>query len=165
MRPNYLITAALVASAALAVAPATAAPAKSKKAKSFSCTIDNYALGQPTPANPTVDHLGVVSCPKPFGEGLHYNSTTITKMPAVGVPGTATATFKNYYNRGTTRGTVALTITPSSPTNITYTGTVTYTGGGTGKFARVRGGGTIACTTTDGGAHKSCTVNSKLTGV
>ena len=79
-------------------------------------------------------------------------------MPAADAPGTATATFKNYYNHGTTRGTVALTITPTSPTNITYTGTITYTGG-TGKFARVKGGGTITCTTTDGGAHKSCTVN------
>lgn len=164
MRRRYLITTALVATATLAVAPATAAPAKFKKAKSFSCTIDNYALGQPTPANPSFDHLGFVSCPKPFGKGLHHNRTTITKMPAAGVPGTATATFKNFYDRGTTSGTVALTITPSSPTNITYTGTVTYTGG-TGKFARVKGGGTIACTTTDGGAHKSCTVNSTLTGV
>ncbi|MGH2919426.1 MAG: hypothetical protein ACRDLS_12650 [Solirubrobacteraceae bacterium] len=153
-----------MAAAALAVAPATGAPAKAKKAKSFSCTIENYQLGQPTPANPTAVSLGFVSCPKPFGEGLHYNRTTITKMPAPGVPGTATGTFKNYYNRGTTRGTAALTIVPSSPMNITYTGTVTYTGG-TGKFKRVRGGGTIVCTTTDGGAHRSCTVKSKLTGV
>jgi len=164
VRPKYLITTALVASAALAVAPATAAPAKPKTAKTFSCTIDNYALGQPTPANPSVVHLGFVSCPKPFGKGLHHNRVTITKMPSAGVPGSATATFKNFYNRGTTRGTVALTITPSSTTNITYTGTVTYTGG-TGKFKRLKGGGTIQCTTTDGGAHKSCTVNSKLTGV
>lgn len=164
MRRRYLITTALVATATLAVAPATGAPAKSKKAKTFSCTIDNYALGQPTPANPTVVHLGFVSCPKPFGEGLHHNRVTITKMPAAGVPGAATVTFKNFYNRGTTRGTVALTITPSSPTNITYTGTITYTGG-TGKFKRLKGGGTIQCTTTDGGAHKSCTVNSTLTGV
>jgi hypothetical protein len=41
---------------------------------------------------------------------------------------------------------------------------VTYTGG-TGAFTHVKGTGTVACTTTDGGAHKSCVVDSKLTGV
>lgn len=47
-------------------------------------------------------------------------------------------------------------------TNITYSGTVTYTGG-TGKFEDLTGSGTIQCTTTDAGAHKSCTVNSTTT--
>ena len=45
-----------------------------------------------------------------------------------------------------------MTFTATSPTNVTYTGTVTYTGG-TGAFRRVKGTGKIACTTTDGGAH------------
>ena len=57
-----------------------------------------------------------------------------------------------------------MTFTATSPENVTYTGTVTYTGG-TAAFRRARGSGTITCTTTDGGAHKSCTSNSKLTGV
>ena len=59
---------------------------------------------------------------------------------------------------------VAMTFAATSPMNITYQGTLQYIGG-TGKFRRVRGSGTIECTTSDGGAHKSCTVKSKLTGL
>ena len=36
---------------------------------------------------------------------------------------------------------------------------------GTGAFSHIRGTGTIACTTTDGGAHKTCTVKTKLRGI
>ncbi len=161
MQRPFIITAALAATAALAVGPGTGAVAKSKKVTKVSCTIEAFQQGVP---NPSAIHFGFVSCPKPFGKGLHYNRITITKMPADGVAGAASGRFKNYYNRGTTRGTAALTIIPSSPMNITYTGTVTYTGG-TGKFKRVKGSGTIECSTTDGGAHKSCKVNSTLTGV
>ena len=57
-----------------------------------------------------------------------------------------------------------MTFAATSPMNITYKGTVTYTGG-TGKFRHVKGTGTIECTTTDGGAHKACTVKSRLTGL
>ena len=84
--------------------------------------------------------------------------------PAAPGHGTITASFKNYYNLGTARGRATMTFAATTPTNITYQGTVTYTGG-TGRFRRVRGSGTIACTTSDGGAHKSCTVKSKLTGL
>jgi hypothetical protein len=165
MRRRYLIPTALVAAAVLAVGPSTGASAKPKKAKQFSCTIDSIALGQPTPASPTVTQLGFVSCPKPLGDGLHYNQITITQFPAPGVPGAATGKFKNYFNRGTTRGTVAVAIVANgSPMNLTFTGTVTYTGG-TGRFKHVAGGGTIVCTSTDGGAHKSCEVHTTLTGV
>ena len=78
--------------------------------------------------------------------------------------GSIAVRFKNYHNAGTTSGTVAGTFTATSPTDITYTGTITYTRG-TGRFKRVRGSGTVRCTTTDGGAHKACTVNSKVTEV
>jgi len=157
---------AITAAAALAVVPGNAASATSTtKVTKLSCTIDSYALGQPTPASPTVTHLGFVGCPKPFGSGLHYNQITIDKFPAPGVAGAASGHFKNYFNRGTTRGTVATTVVANGgPANLTFTGTVTYTGG-TGKFRRVKGGGTIVCTSTDGGAHKSCTINTTLTGV
>ena len=46
----------------------------------------------------------------------------------------------------------------TSPTTITYTGDVTITGG-TGAFKHLTASEKIQCTTTDGGAHKSCTVN------
>lgn len=77
--------------------------------------------------------------------------------------GTITGRFKNYFDRGTRSGTFELTFAATSPTNIAYTGTVTYTGG-TGKFKHLRGSGTIQCATTDGGAHKACAVNSTITG-
>jgi hypothetical protein len=161
MRRRTLISTAVIATTAIAVAPAPGAAAKSKNATKLSCTIDVFQQGTP---NPSTIQFGFVSCPKPLGAGLHYNEVTVTRSPAPGVAGTANGTFKNYYNRGTTSGTFELTIVASSPTNLTYSGTVTYTGG-TGKFKHVQGHGTIACTTTDGGAHKSCIVNSALTGI
>lgn len=114
--------------------------------------------------SPAFIQFGFVSCPKPFGDGLHFSDVTVTRFPAPGAPGAANGTFKNSFDRSTTRGTFKLTVMASSKTNLTYSGTVTYTGG-TGRFKHVRGGGTIECTTTDGGAHKLCEVNTTLTGV
>jgi hypothetical protein len=160
MRRRSLISTALIAITTIAVVSAPGAAA-GKKATKLHCTIDVFQQGVPSPS--TIQ-FGFVSCPRPFGAGLHYNKVTVTSKPAPGVAGAANGTFKNYYNHGTASGTFELTITASSPTNLTYTGTVSYTGG-TGKFKRVQGGGTIECTTTDGGAHKSCVVDSTLTGI
>ncbi len=159
MRRRSIITTALAASAALAVSPGIGAAAKSPKVTKLTCTLAMNAQGAP---NPSGIHLGFATCPRPFGRGLHYNSYTVT--PTAPGQGSIAARFKNYYDRGTAKGTAALTFTASSPANITYTGTVTYTGG-TGAFRRVRGRGTIECTSADGGAHKSCTVKSTLTGI
>lgn len=159
MRRRWIITTALAATAALASAPATGAAAGSKQTTEVSCTIVAFAQGAP---NPSGIHFGFVTCPKPFRKGLHHNEYTVT--PTAPGQGSIAGTFKNYYNRGTTSGTFALTFAASSPTDITYTGTVTYIGG-TGKFKHVEGSGTIQCTTTDGGAHKACSVASTLTGI
>lgn len=161
MSRRSIITTALAAATALAVGVAAAAPAKSSKETTLSCTIEAFQHGTP---NPSAIQFGFVSCPKPFGDGLHYSAFTVTARPAPGVPGAANGIFRNYYNRGMTRGTFELTIVASSPGILTYTGTVTYTGG-TGKFKHARGGGTVVCTTTDGGAHKLCEVNTTLTGI
>lgn len=161
MRRRALIGTAIIATAAIAVGTTPGAVAKSNNVTELSCTIDVFQQGVP---NPSTIQFGFVSCPKPFGAGLHYDEVTVTKAPAPGVAGAAHGTFKNYYNRGTTSGTFELTIVASSPTNLTYSGTVNHTGG-TGKFKHVRGDGTIACTAIDGGAHKSCVVNSALTGI
>ncbi len=161
MRHRNLISIAVMATAAIVVGPGAGASAKSKKVTELRCTIEAFQQGVP---NPSAIQFGFVSCPKPLGNGLHYSALTVTSRPAPGVPGAANGTFKNYYNRGTTSGTFELTITASGPTSLTYTGTVTYTGG-TGRFKRVEGGGTIVCTTTDGGAHKLCEVNTTLTGI
>ncbi len=159
MPRRSIITTAFVATAVLAIGPATGAPAKSTKTTSVSCTIELFAQGAP---NPSGIHFGFTECSKPFGAGLHFNEYTVT--PTGPGTGSVVAAFKNYYNRGTTRGTAALTFAATGPGAVTYTGTLTYTGG-TGKFRHVRGRGTIRCTTSDGGAHKRCTVRSTLTGV
>jgi hypothetical protein len=162
MRRRHLITVTAMATAAtIAAGTGGAASAKSEQVMKRTCRIESFQQAMP---NPTAINFGYVSCPKPFRKGLHYSAFTVTTEPAPGVPGAANGNFKNYYPNGTTRGTFEQTIVASSPTNLTYTGTVTYTGG-TGKFKHVKGGGTIACTTTDGGAHKSCDVNTTLTGI
>ena len=161
MRRTNLISMVVMATSAIALAPGAGASAKGKKVTKLSCTIEAFQQGVP---DPSAIQFGFVSCPRPLGRGLHYSAFTVTSRPGPGVPGAANGTFKNYYNRGTTRGTFELTIMASSPTNLTYTGNVTYTGG-TGKFKHIKGGGTIVCTTTDGGAHKLCEVNTTLTGI
>ena len=159
MRRRWIVSAALIASAGLAAAPLVGASAQGDKVTKIECALTLNAQGAP---NPSGIHFGFATCPKPFGKGVHHNSYTVT--PTGPGQGTIAARFKNYYNLGTARGRAAMTFTATSPTDITYTGTVTYTGG-TGKFRHVKGSGTIQCTTTDGGAHKSCTVKSKLTGL
>jgi hypothetical protein len=162
MRRTLISTTALAAATALLLAPATGATAGSKHAKRFTCSLQLNVQGPPQGSPPAATSLGFVACPAPFGDGVHH-STAVTTPTSPG-NGTVVVNFKNYYDRGTTNGTVAGTFTASSPTDITYTGTVTYLGG-TGKFRHVRGGGTIQCTSSDGGAHKACTVNTRLTGV
>ena len=159
MPRKWILPAALLAGAGLAASPLGAASAQGGKVTTINCTLALNAQGAP---NPSGIHLGFARCPGSFGKGLHHNSYTVT--PTGPGQGTIAARFKNYYNLGTVRGRAEMTFAATSPMNITYQGTLTYTGG-TGKFRRVRGSGTIECTTTDGGAHKSCTVKSKLTGL
>jgi hypothetical protein len=157
MRSTTIITTALAA--AIAIGASAGATAKPAKATKLNCTLELYAQGAP---NPSGIHFGVPTCPAPFGKGLHYNSYTVT-LTSPG-HGTIASRFRNYYADGTVRGTAAMTFVASSPTNISYSGTVTYTGG-TAAFRHAKGTGTINCTTTDGGAHKACKVSSTLTGI
>ena len=159
MRRRWILGTGLMAMATLALAPSGGAWAQAGKVTTLTCTLALNAQGAP---NPSGIHFGFAKCSQPFGKGLHYNSYTVT--PTGPGQGSIAATFKNYYNLGTARGRAQMTFAATSPANITYKGTVTYTGG-TGKFRRARGSGTIECTSTDGGAHKSCSVNSRLTGL
>ena len=159
MHRRTCTTAALVAAAAVAAGPATGAPAASKKETKLACSLELYAQGAP---NPSGIQFGFATCPKPFGKGVHNSAYTVT--PTGMGQGTIAGRFRNYYALGTAAGTFALTFSATSPGNVTYTGTVTYTGG-TGTFKHVKGAGTIECTSADGGAHTACTVNSTLTGV
>jgi hypothetical protein len=144
-----------------AAGPGSGIAANAKKTK-LDCGLELIAQGPLQGTPPKGISFGFVTCSTPFGKGVHYGTATVT--PTSPGNGTIAVRFKNYHNAGTTSGRVAGTFTATSPTDITYTGTITYTRG-TGRFKHVRGGGTIRCTTTDGGAHKACTVNSKLTGV
>jgi len=153
-----IITTAIMASTALAASAGSGASAHGTNLTAITCTLDLFAQGMP---NPTGIQFGLVACPRPFGKGAHFDTLTVT--PTGPGHGTIAASFKNYFDRGTRSGTAALTYAATSPMNITYTGSVTYTGG-TGKFKHLRGSGTIQCTSTDGGAHKSCTVTSTLAG-
>ncbi len=159
MRRTPIITSALLATAALAVGASSGASAHGKHQTNVTCSL---ALLAPGPPNPSGIQFGFVACPRPFGKGLHYDAYTVS--PTSPGHGTIAGKFKNYFDRGTTKGTFALSFAATSPMNLAYTGTVTYTGG-TGKFKHVKGSGTIQCTTSDGGAHKACTVTSVLTGV
>ncbi len=162
MRRTWIHITALTATTALLLAPATGVTANRKHAKNFTCTLQLNVQGPPQGTPPAAESLGLVGCPAPFGDGVHHSTAVAT--PTSPGHGTIAVSFKNYYDRGTTNGTVTGTFAATSPTDITYTGTVTYLGG-TGRFRHVRGGGTIDCTSSDGGAHKACTVHTKLTGV
>jgi hypothetical protein len=157
MRRTSIITTTLLASTALAAGFSGGASAK-HEATQLSCALELVAEGIP---NPTGTHSGTVECPDPFGSGTHASTYTVT--PTGMGTGTIAAEFTNTYHRGTASGTAAMTFTATA-TGIVYSGTVTYTGG-TRKFKHVQGGGTIECTSTDRGAHKSCTVTSTLSGI
>ncbi len=158
MRRRSMIAVALVLAAGLTVATTAGIAAKPKVTK-VSCTLELFAQGVP---NPSGIHFGIPSCPGTFGRGLHHNSYTVT--PTGPGQGSIAARFKNAYNLGTVRGTGAMTFAATSPANIAYEGTIRYTSG-TGAYRKIRGSGRITCTTTDGGAHKSCTVVSQVTGL
>ena len=159
MTRSRIIAVAAIAVTVLTVAPGAGVSAKSKKVTKITTTIEQYAQGAP---NPSGIQFGLVRSSAPLGKGLQYSSYTVTP-PSAGSPAKVTGTFKNAYDLGTTRGTFALTF-PAPGANVTYTGTITFTGG-TGRFRNIRGGGTIVCTTSDGGAHKRCTVHTTATGI
>lgn len=157
LRRTIITTAALAAAGLAAGASSNASSAKSTN--SASCTLGVFAQGPPV--NGMGIQFGLVACPRPFGKGVHYDTYTVT--PTGPGHGTIAVRFRNYFDRGTRSGTVALTFAASSPTNITYTGVVTITGG-TGAFRHLTATETIQCTTTDGGAHKACTVTPTTAG-
>jgi len=160
MRTRSIITATLVAATSALAAPAAGgAVAKAERVTKVTTKIELFAQGAP---NPSGIHFGFVRSPRPLGSGVHYNAYTVT--PTGMGRGSVAGTFKNYYARGTTRGTFTQTFVAANPVNITYDGTIKITGG-TGAFRRVAGSGTIHCTSADGGAHKSCTVQATLTGL
>lgn len=162
MRSTSIATPALVAAAALTLGVSSGVSAQSATAKTIDCTFELYSQGPPQGTPPRGITFGLVACPRPFGDGLHYGTSTVT--PTGPGQGTVAVRFKKYFNRGTFKGTVAGTFAATSPMNITYEGKVTVTGG-TGAFKHIKGRGTINCTSADGGAHRSCKVKLTLKGI
>ena len=158
MRRTSILTTTLLAGTALLAAGFTGGASAKHAATELRCALELTTTSPP----PNGTHSGTAECPGPFGSGTHFSAFRVT--PTGMGTGSIAATFTNTYHRGTTSGTADMTFTASSPTNITYSGTVTYTSG-TRKFKHVQGTGTIECTSTDGGAHKSCTVDSVLAGI
>lgn len=164
MRRRLIITTALAATAALATGSAgpLAASANEKRVTQLGCTFELFTQGLPQGAPPSTKSFGLVSCPRPFGKGLHYGSSTAT--PTGDGQGTVAVSFKKYFDRGTISGTVVGTFAGANTMNVTYEGAVTVTGG-TGRFKHVKGSGRLACTSANGGARKSCTVDLRLRGI
>lgn len=161
MRRRLIITTALAAIAALGVTGSGAA-AKGERVTQIRCAFELTTQGPPQGVPPSANSFGLVSCPRPFGQGLHYSSAVAT--PTGPGTGTVAVSFKKYFDRGTIRGTVAGSFTASSETDVTYAGRATVTGG-TGRFKHVTGSGKLACTSVDKGVHKSCQVTFRLKGM
>lgn len=101
--------------------------------------------------------FGSLKCSKPFGADVQKSTS---KASIVGTQVSVGATFKNYFNHGTTHGTIKLSGTVGNGA-ITASGSVNVTGG-TGAYKHMKGTGKASCTTTDAGKTYSCTVRGKL---
>jgi hypothetical protein len=166
MRRTFISSTAVAATAALALGAAGSGPAtaaKGKRATTVACTFELFAQGPPQGTPPSVNSFGLVDCGRPLGDGVHYGAAGAP--PPGATSGPIAVRFKKYFDEGTITGTVAGTFAATSVSNIiTYEGTVTVTGG-TGSFKRVKGGGRLRCTSSNGGPRKSCSAKLKLTGI
>jgi len=118
MRRRLIITTALAAIATLAMGSVgpLGATAKSKRVAQLSCAFELYAQGPPQGVPPSANSFGLVSCPRAFGNGLHYGSATATSTGDG--QGTVAVRFKKYFDRGTISGTVAGT--PQTDRNLRW---------------------------------------------
>ncbi len=156
MRYTALVVGAVAALAGLTL---TAAPlAKTSKSKKLKCTTSltlQPASGQtaPNPGNSSGQLFGTVSCQGPLGKGVQSQSYTRTSKTAT--TGSTTATYKQFFDKGTLHGTSTVDYTVTS-TAVTFTGNAKITGG-TGAYKGAKGTAKINCTSSDGGIHTSCT--------
>jgi hypothetical protein len=152
--------------AALIIGATTAAAAvhKSKPAKaaavSVKCTtkVGVMVADGDTSVTPPVEQgseYGTALCSK-LGTGVQGDSFTIADS------GNTEANFTWYLRTGTVSG--KYEVTPQEGTlnflNVTYSGTLTVTGG-TGTLHGIKGSGTMTCASQDG-IHTSCTDKLKV---
>jgi hypothetical protein len=154
------VVAALSVLAAGALAKTSGKPLKAKCTIRLTTQIPQGATTL-SPTALTGQDVGPVSCPKPFGSGLQWDSFTVT--PTTATTGKVSGPYKEWFNTGTLHGVFSLSFAPSS-TGIVYTGKVTIAGG-TGAFSHIKGKGKLSCKSTDGGIHTDCTASLSLTSI
>jgi hypothetical protein len=141
------LLASLAGTAALAVGVSGTALASNHAGTTCTYKLTN------NPSSKTAGTLtGSVKCPKPAGKGhAKFIYTVTTSKKTV----TYAGTFHDHFpHRGRLAGT--FTMSGSRSANATLTGTFAVTKG-TRKLSKASGGGTLTCTTTDRGAHYTCT--------
>jgi hypothetical protein len=138
---------------------AGAGSAKATKSKHVTCSVKLYNTA---PKDPSGNAFGVANCPRPLGNGVQYQIYKQSVVP----PGVVTSSgkIKDFFDRGTIHGTFSIT------GHFTGAGVATFSGpakivGGTDAYKKVKGSGTLSCSTSDGGTTSTCTLALKLTGL
>ena len=138
MRLDRTVALGIAFAAAGLLAPgAHADAAKGKQGVEVTCQIRSLVQSFPTASAPGED-FAFVNCSGPFGEGVHYD--TFTLSPETATTGTAELHFKSYFDRGTVSGVWRATYEFTSPTSAVFDQSVEWTSG-TGAFRHVRGTG------------------------
>lgn len=135
---------------------ATGAAAKSSaKELRINCTATAYNVDYPKLSGLA---FGQLKCTEPFGAGVQQarNTTTI-----VGSTVHVSGSFKNFFDDGTTSGTVKMS-GPLGQGTLTVKGSATIIGG-TGAYKHMKGTGPVSCTTTDNGKTFHCVVKGTAT--
>ena len=146
---------ALSAVGALTLAPVGSGASGVTKVK---CTATYTSL---TPGKLKGEDVGLVSCGKPFGNGIQWVQYTETVSSTEAV--TAHGPLKAWSDTGTVHGTYKL-----AGKLVGLTGSLAGTSkitGGTGAFKGAKGTGTQSCTTTDGGMTLNCKFTLRFTRV
>ena len=150
-----------VAGTALAVVVVVAGgpAAVAGPAKRGVCKLELESLAAPTDRTGT--KFGTVRCRGVLGKGVER--VVFAAAPTSPTAGSVSGTYKQYFDRGTVRGTFRMSFTADPAGVVTYAGGGTIDGG-TGAYRRVRGTVTeLTCSSPDRGTHTTCTVRLSLT--
>jgi hypothetical protein len=156
----YLLSGAIAAAAVLSVGVAeSVAAGKGGKGAKATCKIaltTQIPAGSTTatPATESGTQFGTTQCQKALGGGVQADTFNLMSS------GDLQGKYKQYFDLGSLGGSYTLTPVGSAPTSQTTFSTQSYTGKvristGTGAYQRVRGTGTLSCSSGDG-VHFSC---------
>ncbi len=166
MRRRICIVGTVISAGSLVVGVAIAPAAKTKPkriAVTCSSSVTTQIPDGATEVLPPVSQgtqYGTVRCGK-LGPGVEADAFTVPDS------GDVHAQFAQYFAAGSIHGNFVLTpdegppLTTTTFQSATYTGTFTVSGG-TGVYARIKGKGTLTCSSPDT-LHLSCTEKGTLT--